>query len=173
MWVFNSFFILSILFPKRKNLSGTKIHEWIIQCLSQPVIFRVFLCLIGVWFFPPSVLKKKLRLFIFFELVLGKKKETEKHIWVSCVHAHTHNKQQQNPVISPLRSNNHKPYCSQDGTSYRAILANVWKRTNQPELIYINEMSRNKLSLVFILPINLWFLVQPISQIGGGEGHFY
>lgn len=104
--------------------------------------------------FPSLCPKEKAKNFYFLWASSGEEKRN-RETYECHVCMHTHNKQQQNPVISPLRSNNHKPYYSQDDTSYRAILANVWKRTNQPELIYMNEMSRNKLSLVFTLPINL------------------
>ena len=68
---------------------------------------------------------------------------------MSCAHAQN----KQKTIISSLEKQTKQSQtillCI--APSYRSVLANVWRRTNQPELIYINEMSRNKMSFVFCL----------------------
>ena len=136
--------------------------------MNYKVLFQIYSCFavsfsawIGTWVFLPLFLKKELRMFILFEPVL----EEEKRSVRQC-HVHTH-KINKNYCVFPGKAKQSQTILLCIAPSYRPVLASVWRRTNQPELIYINEMSRNKMSFVFALPINLWLGLSDIRRRWG------
>lgn len=146
-----------------------------------PTFFVSFSNWIGTWFFP-RFLKKELGIVILFELALGEDK-INRYRNVRCLSCeHTQNNTKQTiPAISPPQEHPSQTILLYMSLSYSPILASVWKRTNQPELISINEMNRNTTSVVFILSMTLWLLAQPINQRiwsqwhnqKGGKRHTY